>query len=134
MAQRIEIQSITVPAGTAIANPLVTNLNWRVGHVVELELFIPPGPSGLLGIQIAHSNTVIIPHDPSQYLITDDEHIRWPLEEYPTAPAWSVRAYNTDVWDHTFQVRMLFNEIGAQDVSPNPSPVIVPAWTAVPGE
>jgi len=127
VAQRIEIKTITVPAGTALASPQVTALNFSQGHVIQLELRIPPGPSGLLGIQLAHSGQPIIPHDASEWLITDDEAVIWPLEGYPTPQAWTVRAYNTDVYNHTFQVRMLFNEIGPQLISSAAPPAILAA-------
>lgn len=126
MAQRIEIKTITVPAGTAIAAPQTTTLTFREGHVIQVELRIPPGPSGLMGVQFAHSGQPVIPHDAAEWLITDDEAVIWPLEGYPTPSKWTVRAYNTDVYDHTFQVRMLFNEIGGQVLPSAAAPPITP--------
>lgn len=113
MAQRIEVKTIVTPRGTAIAAPLVTPLTWRQGYPVQVEIRIPPGPSGLLGVALAHSGTRIIPHDESEWLITDAEPVIWPLTDFPTNAAWSVITYNLDVYAHTIQVRMLLNEIGS---------------------
>lgn len=130
MAQRIEIKTITVPAGTAIASPQVTALTFSEGEIVQVELRIPPGPAGTVGIQLAHSGQPVIPHNASEFLITDDESVIWPLEGYPTAPAYTVRAYNTDVYDHTFQVRMLFNELGHKEIGSARAPAITPLSVA----
>lgn len=113
MAQRIEIKTVTVPAGTPIAAPAVTSLPWRQGYPVQVELRIPPGPSGLVGVALAHSGTKIIPHDEDEWLITDNEPVIWPLTGYPTNAVWTVLSYNLDVYAHDFQVRMLFDELGS---------------------
>lgn len=118
MAQRIEIKTVTVAAATQKNAPLITALNWRQGYPVQVEIRIPPGPSGLVGVALAHSGTQVIPHDESEWLITDNEPVIWPLTEYPTNANWTVRAYNLDVYSHTFQVRMLLNEIGQTSLPP----------------
>jgi hypothetical protein len=133
MAERIEIISITTPAGTASSAPLVTALPWREGYPVRIEIRVPPGPSGLLGFQLAHSGEVIIPKDKTQFLITDNEAIMWPLDNYPYNAKYTVRTYNTDVFDHTIQIRMLLNELGVQSLTPVPIPAFTPPWQAVPG-
>lgn len=124
MAERIEIKSITTPVGTAISAPLKTALNFRQGAPVQVEISVPPGPSGLMGIALAHSGTKIIPHDESEWLITDDEKVIWPLTEYPTNSNWEVWTYNTDIYAHKIQVRMLFNELGSNVLNPNVAPAL----------
>ena len=127
MAERIEIKSITTPAGTAIATPQTTILTWRQGYPERVEIRVPPGPSGLVGIQLLHSGEAVIPHDRSEWLITDDELVSWPLTAYPYNAKWSVRTYNTDTYDHTIQIRMLFNEVGSQRLTPlSPLDITVP--------
>lgn len=118
MAERIEIKSITTVAGTTVAAPLVTTLNWRQGYPERIEFRVPPGPSGLVGIQVAHSGEVIIPKDPTEWLITDDEPVIWPMVGYPYNAKWTIRTYNLDVFSHTIQVRMLFNEVGTSRLNP----------------
>lgn len=128
MAERIEIKTVTTPAGTAIASPLVTTLDWREGYPVRVEIRIPPGPSGLVGVQFAHSGQVIIPHDPDEWLVTDNEAVTWPLDNYPYNPKWTVRTYNTDVYEHTVQIRMLLNEIGSELMHAAVAAPLVPPW------
>lgn len=122
MAQRVEIKSITTPVGTSIAAPQKTALNFRQGAPIQVEISVPPGPSGLLGIALAHSGTKIIPHDESEWLITDDEKVIWPLTEFPTNSNWEVWTYNLDIYSHQIQVRMLFNELGSDVLVPNVAP------------
>lgn len=124
MAERIEIKTVSTPAGTLKAAPLVTALTWREGHPERVEIRVPPGPLGLVGVQIAHSGRVIIPRDASEFLETDDEVVSWPLDGFATGAAYTVRTYNTDVYPHAVQIRMLFNEIGAEELERRTPPLI----------
>lgn len=129
MAQRVEIATVTVPAATLSSAPITAALPWRQGYPERVEIRIPPGPSGLVGVRLLHSGTVIIPRSTNEWLITDNEPVIWPLEGYPSNPAWSVQAYNQDIYEHAFQVRMLMNEIAAAAV-----PSFVPLDIAPGGE
>lgn len=111
MAERVDIKTITVPAGTTIAAPQSTVLGFREGDVERVEIRIPPGPSGLMGVALARSGRKMLPKNASEWLITDNEPVIWPLEGYGTSASWSVLAYNLDIFTHTFQVRMLFKEL-----------------------
>lgn len=111
MAERVEIVTITVPANTPDTNPFVQPLVWREGYPERVEIRIPPGPSGLVGIAFLHSGRRILPKTEGEWLITDNEPVIWPLEGYPYNANYVVHAYNDDIYDHTFQVRMLLNEV-----------------------
>lgn len=124
MAQRVEIATITVPGGTVEASPQVTDLDWRQGYPERVEIRIPPGPSGLVGVRFLHSGTLIIPKSNDEWLITDNEPVNWPLEGYPYNANWQVQSYNLDIYEHTFQVRMLLNEIGVQ-AGPSFTPLVI---------
>lgn len=113
MAERIEIVDVTIPAGTALATPVTRALNVPDGVWATIEMRWPPGPSGLVGLRIAHSGQVIIPRTGSAFLVTDDEAIIWNVEGYPSGNKWTVIGYNTDVNDHTVQFRIHVNEIPA---------------------
>src|SRR5688572_11079186 len=110
MAQRIETFAVTVPAGTSSAAPQTTGLTFNDGIVENLEVLIPPGPSGLVGFAVLHSGDVVIPFDRTKWIVADDEVIRWPLENFPTGRAWALRAYNDDVFPHTLYIRILVRE------------------------
>lgn len=131
MAERIEIKSVLTPAATALAAPQTTVLNWRQGYPVRVEFRFPPGPSGLVGLQLLHSGEVVVPHDRAEWLITDNEPVIWPLDNFPYNAKYSVRTYNTDIYAHTIQVRMLFMEVNAVTLTPlSPVPITVPLQSA----
>lgn len=130
MAQRVEIKTVTVAAGVAVATPQSDALNWRQGYPERVEIRIPPGPSGLVGVRLLHSGTLVIPRSNDEWLITDNEPVIWPLEGYAYNPNWTVQSYNLDVYPHTFQVRMLLNELGAQPGASFTPLVIAPSGLA----
>lgn len=110
MAQRIEIFTVTVPSGTALSTPQTTSMGMNPGIVERIEILVPPGPSGLVGFQVRHSGDTVIPHDSTKWIISDNERIDWRVEGYPEGNAWAFRAYNTDVYNHTFYLRFHVNE------------------------
>lgn len=110
MAERIELFDVTIPAGTAIASPQITALSFNQGVVEQIEIIVPPGPSGLVGFRIRHSAQTIIPMSGNGWIIADNEQIKWPLQGYPVGNKWSIQAYNTDVYEHTLYLRFLVLE------------------------
>lgn len=124
MAERIELTTVTIPAGTAVATPLVTVADFNDGGVERIEVTVPPGPSGLVGFRIAHSGQTIIPYEVNDWVITDDEKISWPVEGFPTGNKWSIIAYNTDIYLHKLYFRWHLNELVTQ-VSPLLQPVAI---------
>lgn len=120
MASRIEQFQCTIAAGTAIATPQTFPLTFNRGIVQKLEITVPPGPSGLVGFQITHSGSVIIPYNSATFIVTDNEHIEWDVENYPTGSAWGLRGYNLDVYAHSIFVRFLIRETGSTIVGQVP--------------
>lgn len=116
MADRINAKQVTVPAGTAQANAVTTAFTIPAGTVERLEVLVPPGPSGLVGFQVLFAGVQVIPDDPGVFIVSDNERIPWDLHNFPTDGRWSVRAYNTDVYDHTLYFRLLVNELGIPSV------------------
>lgn len=124
MATRIELTNVTIPAGTPIAAPVRITPTFDDGELERIEMRWPPGPSGLVGLRIGHSQQVIIPFDVNAWLITDDEPIGWNVSGFPTAAKWFIDGYNTDVNPHTIQFRWLLNDITtAQLVRPTLVPI-----------
>lgn len=117
MVQRIEIKDITVPAGVPRSFPSTFNLTWRLGYVQWVEIRFPPGTSGLVGVKVHHSGQRVIPHEDNNFIVTDNEIIKWEIEGFPSGSAWSVRAYNTDIYDHTIQTRWGINELTRQELT-----------------
>lgn len=117
MADRVEIRDVVIPAGTLSTAPQTTALTWRQGYPVRVEIRFPPGPSGLVGIRLHHSGVSVVPKDGSAFLVTDDEVIDWEITLSNYQPKWTAVAYNEGVYQHTLQIRMHINEIGAQTIA-----------------
>lgn len=132
MAQRVEIRDVLIPAGTLKTSPLIVTLPWREGYPTFIEFMFPPGPSGLVGIQLRHSGRRLIPKDLGTYLIANDDTIRYELEGFPYNPNYTVQVYNEGAYDHTIQVRMGFNEIGRESIS-RVSGTLMPVPVSAPG-
>lgn len=106
MAQRIFEFNVTVAAGAGTAaNPVKTKLTLPQNTIVTLvELFIPPGPRGTVGIAVGFSGVQVIPEETGTYLATDDKLISWPLDGFPDSGAWEFWGYSTGQYAHTFDV------------------------------
>lgn len=133
MAQRIELQDITIPSGVLSSAPQTFTLTWREGYPTFVEFRFPPGPSGLVGIQLLHSGSRIIPKRGNTFIIADNETPKWELEGYPYNAVYTVRAYNEGVYPHTIQIRMGLNEVGRQELTRVPS-TLPPIPIASPGD
>lgn len=97
--------AVTTPKGTAKATPQSVTWAAQGGTLVSLELEVPPGPRGFLGVSITANGVSYIPWGNSpQYLVVDDYtkefdmHFEW---NYPL----QVVTYNLDVFDHTIWLR-----------------------------
>lgn len=112
MSARLEVATVTVSAGTAIAAPQSTTLTLRDAIMERIEVRVPPGPSGLVGFALVHSGQQVIPFTDGQWIVTDDESIDWTVENYPTGDKWAVKAYNLDVYPHTLYFRFHLRELG----------------------
>lgn len=130
MADRIELFDVTVPPATMQAAPQITALTFQDGAVERIEVVVPPGPSGLLGFQLWYSGQRIIPYRNDTFFKTDNEVINWPLNGYPTTGRWQFVAYNTDIYAHTIQVRILVNEVSRAPAALPPLVPIAPGGTA----
>ena len=96
-----------VPTGTTAAAPQVVTFQMPVRRVDRVQITVPPGPRGEVGFQFIAAGRQMIPHNPGQWLVTDDEALDWPLEGQPSADAWAFQGYNTGDFPHTIHVTFL---------------------------
>lgn len=96
---------VTVPKGTQKTNLQYTDLTLPVAQVDIIDIRVPHGPLGTLGIALAMGGQQVIPFTSGTYLILDNDRIEWSLEDLPTSGAWQLVAYNTGQWDHTVYLR-----------------------------
>lgn len=118
MAERVEWFDVLVPAGTLKTAPVETVLRFNQGDIERLDLTIPDGHAGLTGIRFNSAHQQIIPFTPGSYIIGNGRQASWDLHGFPNNGNWSVTCYNTDVYDHTFHIEYLVNEIGGAGLAP----------------
>jgi len=124
VASRVELFTVTIAANTAIAAFTTTATRFDPGEVEGIEILVPPGPSGLVGFGIMHGNGSVFPREDSKWIIADNEVLKWPVQDGPTAGAWAVRAYNLDVFAHSLYFRYLVHEVAGLSVPVAQSAVI----------
>lgn len=114
MAQRVEKFALIAAAGASNAFQDHTFLD---GVVTRLELYVPPGHSGLTAWQFYFGTGQILPNTSGATIIADDERFEWDLEDLPTGsggPAGSgyrSRYSNSDTFAHTFHIEVWVDEI-----------------------
>lgn len=117
MADRLEWFQVTVPAGTPKSAPVVIPCVFNDGDVIEIDVKVPPGPQGNVGFFIGAGGSQYVPRTPGSFIMPDNDYFTWPLANAINSGSWSVTAFNTDVFDHTFQVAFQVNEQGTAHMS-----------------
>ena len=107
MAQVVRRFTATFPAGTAKATPVTVNMNFPPMEVEEIEVVVPPGPLGQMGFKIGQAGNQVFPFTPDDYIVTDNETLKWPIEGANTSGAWQVIGYNVGTFNHSIEVRFL---------------------------
>lgn len=110
MATRVHVFTVETAPRTPESSPLTTNLDFPEGRVERIEVLVPPGPSGLLGWAIDHSNQRILPYESAGFIVADGEVIKWDLERFPTGRDWQVVTFNEDLYPHTIYLRVLVED------------------------
>lgn len=117
-----------MPARTAIATPLQTNISFPNGDVERVDIYIPAGHAGLTGFQLANAHQPVIPFDTGEYIIGENERLSYPLEGYGDSGSWQMFAYNLDQFNHTFYVTFLLKIVRqAVYIVGGPNPYVAPA-------
>lgn len=110
MANRVEPFDVTLPAGTPPGNPVTVACVFNPGVVGRIEVDVPPGPAGLAGFVVGYANSNILSQRPGAWIIADDVHLAYDVENMPTGSGWQVIGYNTDIYDHTLRVRFVVTD------------------------
>ncbi len=101
--------TIKTVAGTSQSNPMRTKLRMTNGLLYKIEIFFPPGSSGLLGCQIIDHATLIYPSSPGEWFTGDNIQIEFDDTYIVSLPDFSfdILTYNDDtIFDHTCVVRI----------------------------
>lgn len=109
MSNEIRAFNCTIPPGTLITAPISIDMSFPAREVTEIDVNVPPGPSGLAGFAIGSAGTIVIPYGAQSWIVTDDEKISWPLQGYINSGSWTFFGYNLGKYAHTFYVRFLLS-------------------------
>lgn len=130
MAERIEVGSITITAGTLSSAPMTKDVSFKDGIVDRVELVVPDGCNGLVGFALQAAHQQVIPWTNAGWIIANDEVIVWPLDGYISSGSWQLIGYNTDVFDHTIYARFLITERSAPGLGSAVAPIVIAAAPA----
>jgi hypothetical protein len=100
---------INTPANTYETDKIRTRLDVIIGLIYQIEVYFPPGPSGLLHVQIFDSNYQIYPSDSDSSFIGDNNSFSFPdLYAKNDKPAYlDIYTWNLDdTYDHYCQIRI----------------------------
>lgn len=111
MASEVRHYTITVPAGTPPDAGWTASLDMPPRIVREIEIIVPPGPRGTVGFALGSSGQAVIPRQQGEWIVTDNEQIRWPLETGIDSGGWQLYGYNTGVYPHTLYIRFLVDPV-----------------------
>jgi hypothetical protein len=111
MATEVRSYTLTIPAGTTSAAPLVKAITFPPRIVDAIQIVVPPGPNGLVGFAVMNSGVTVIPYASDPWIITSAENITWPLEQQIESGAWAVKGYNTGTSAHSVYFRFLLRPV-----------------------
>jgi hypothetical protein len=101
MAREIRRFEFTIPAGTSKATPVNQQVSFPPRIVAQINIRIPPGPAGTMGFSVGSSGNPVIPIEPGEYMVTDNQAMEWPLVDFWDSGSWEFFGYNTGQFDHT---------------------------------
>jgi len=89
---------VETPANTLESSPLESVLKATSGLVYQMELYFPPGSSGLMGVQIRNQNVSLYPRNRDEWFIGDNMSLRFPdlYELYLDSNILEIFTYNLD--------------------------------------
>jgi len=109
MAKQIRTYQPTIPAGTPKTALFTSDMSFPAMVVTEIDIRIPSGPRGQVGFAIGSAGQPVLPFAAGQFIIGDDELIKWPLEDLWDSGSWTFFGYNTGVYNHTIYVTFLLD-------------------------
>jgi len=118
----IYIYEITTPSNTPKESKQKTVLQLEKGIIKSVEVFFPPGPAGLLKVQICQGVHQVFPKNTDGYFSSDHETIKYNDEYALLEPPYQLEAYTwneDDTYAHMCQIRFLIAPVpGALRLSP----------------
>lgn len=123
MAVEVRQFSPTIPANTPASAGWTSPMVFPARTVEGIDVRVPPGPGGYVGWAIGAAGVPLIPLNPGQWIITDDEVLSWDLQGMLTSGVFTFFGYNTGRDPHTIYVRFRLGLLPPPSVAP---PTLLP--------
>lgn len=107
MAVEIRSFQATIPAGTPKTAPFTMDMSFPTRVVDRIQIKVPAGSRGQMGFALGSSGVPVIPLQPGQWIVADNDDFDWPLDDFWDSGSWTFWGYNTGQYPHTVYVRFL---------------------------
>ncbi len=111
--QCYQFQATVTPSNNQ-TSPLTVPLSIPVMHVDEIEVEVPPGPLGEVGFHLNVSGVQCIPYKEGDFIVANNETLRWSFDNLPESGSWSITLYNNGAYDHTLYIRLSVSPVKAE--------------------
>lgn len=124
----VEVRSFSpvIATGSTPGAPVTVPLTFPARVVLRVDVRIPPGPRGELGVQLAVSGQQVVPYQSGQWLVMDDETVSFDLRNFPNSGAWQLIAYNTGAFSHTVYLRFHLDTVQQSTAPLQPVTITAP--------
>lgn len=123
MAQRIIPFTVSTGAGITRDNPQITNLQFTSADVTQIDIMVPPGPSGFLGFHVDNGGGQYIPEGSNIWITPDDVYLSFPVESAPNNGNWQLVTYNNGNYSHTLYLFFHVNNLSLTSGSSFSAPI-----------
>jgi hypothetical protein len=114
---------VACSANRAATNRLQVPLGFPGGILRIIRIVIPAGHAGLTGIALGYGGNNVVPVGTQQYYFGDDREIIIDYTDNVPGVSWGAFVFNTDDLNHSWEVDMDFDEVGATNVGATITPV-----------
>jgi hypothetical protein len=118
MVRAVRSFQVSVPTTATIAAPFTQPLAMPAWIVRVVRVRVPPGPRGLMGWRLTSGGQAMVPDDPTQWIVADDETFTWQLEGAPEGDAWQLQGYNLGRFAHVVYLTLECDPLGSGDSAP----------------
>ncbi len=112
----VEVVEPTCAHGTAKASYTTTDVAIATVYLWHMEVRIPPGHAGVTGLALVDSGHFILPFDSAGpvWLVGDDDLLQYDYNK-ELGNNIKLATYNTGIYDHTWQVRLIYTPMSDYD-------------------
>jgi len=118
--------TVTTNPGVTSLAPLTTAVILENALLVDIEILIPTGHTGLTGVRVRQSGQQILPFGSSSFIVADDYLRIFDINTEVGARSISVQSYNNDIYQHTHYLRFHIRDLSSEsDTTLSRSGVII---------